>query len=183
MAIGTEEILARKLRLQRLESVLDKVLFAAVTIGRNALLKGVEKGHILALQRYDFIAEMNEERLLLNSLFLCDLVDARGVVVTLGRGEVLPLVYGAFYALLVYRFQQVVDAVYLECLDGILIVGGSENYRGFDLHAIEDAERGSIGQMNIHKDEVELWRRTEKLDAVDHSVNSLDNLHIGTNLV
>ena len=59
LAIGTEKLLARELRLQCLKCKIKVKFVAIVAVGSNALLEGVYKGYIFGLERYDFVAEMD----------------------------------------------------------------------------------------------------------------------------
>ena len=63
----------------------------------------------------------------------------------------------------------------LERLDCILVVGGGKDDWSGDLHIIEDAERGSIRQVDIHKHEVELGFGAEKLYTINHRIEGIDS--------
>jgi len=53
-------------------------------------------------------------------------------------------------------FEQIIDAVHLECLDGIFIIGRCENDGAGDFNKIEYPEGRSVGNVDIHKNQVRL---------------------------
>ena len=56
--------------MQGFERKVHLILIAIVTIGRNTLLEGVQKGNIVAMQRYNLVAEVDEKDLRFSLLTL-----------------------------------------------------------------------------------------------------------------
>ena len=61
-------------------------------------------------------------------------------------------VEGPLKVVAVDGFEQIVDAVDLEGLKGILVVGGGEDDGTFGGDLVEDAEGQTIGQVYVHED-------------------------------
>ena len=80
-------------------------------------------------------------------------------------------------------FEQVIDTVHLESLDGILIVGGGEDDGGVDGHAIEDAEGIAIRQLDVHEDQVGCGMALEPTDTFEHRIQLSQYLDGRVNLV
>src|SRR5215207_11299376 len=68
-------------------------------------------------------------------------------------------------ALLVERFEEVIDRVDLERAEGVLVVGRYENHRRHRLHAdgLDDLEAADFGHLHVEEDQV----RPESADGLD----------------
>ena len=83
-----------------------------------------------------------------------ELGELRQVLHEILTGEFAVFIEGVAYVAHFYRFQQVVDAVHAECLDGILVVGGGEDDGGFHRNLVEDGECRAVRQVDVHEDQV-----------------------------
>ena len=63
-------------------------------------------------------------------------------------------VEGATQVFLSDGFEKIVDAVDLEGLEGVLVVGGGEDDGTGDVHLVEDVEGETVGKVDVHKAEV-----------------------------
>lgn len=73
-----------------------------------------------------------------------------------GCREEVNLVQGSCQILQTYGLEQVINAIVLECLNGIFVVCGDEDDRAVGHHLVECAEDKAVGEHDIGKDEVEI---------------------------
>ena len=69
-------------------------------------------------------------------------------------------------------FEQVVDAVYLECPQRIFVVSSSKDYRNIRCRPFENLETQSVGETNVHNHQVDASRcelQNSLLDACSPS--------------
>lgn len=92
------------------------------------------------------------------------------------RGKAFEFVEGATQVFLSDGFEKIVDAVDLEGLEGVLVVGGGEDDGTGDVHLVEDVEGETVGKVDVHKAEVGIGgcgRGVELLEVFDALLNAL----------
>ena len=66
------------------------------------------------------------------------------------------ILYSCLEALLIEGLQQIIDCIFLERFDGVLVVGGAENYKRVMGDLVKHIEAGHAGHLNIEKNKVRL---------------------------
>ena len=92
--------------------------------------------------------------------------------------QVMVFCNGTLQRLLADGLQQIVDAVHLESLQGIFIIGSGKNDRAGDRDAVKDGKRRPVSQMNVHENEIRHGMLTDPIDTVLNRLKHANNFGI-----
>ena len=173
LAVGTEEEGWVELLHDEVEGFVDGMLLSAQQEDSGEFVLDIETGDLAYLDGDEFVEEGDEK--------------VRAVVLERGgkcrygywrrwRGKAFEFVEGATQVFLSDGFEKIVDAVDLEGLEGVLVVGGGEDDGTGNIHLVEDVEGETVGKVDVHKAEVGIGgcgRGVELLEVFDALLNAL----------
>ena len=173
LAVGTEEEGWVELLHDEVEGFVDGVLLSAQQEDAGEFVLDIETGDLAYLDGDKFVEEGNKE--------------VRAVVLERGgecrngdrrwwRGKAFEFVEGATQVFLSDGFEKIVDAVDLEGLEGVLVVGGGEDDGTGDVHLVEDVEGETVGKVDVHEAKVGIGvcgKGVELLEVFDALLNAL----------
>ena len=173
LAVGTEEEGWVELLHDEVEGFVDGVLLSAHQEDSGEFVLDIETGNLAYLDGDEFVEERDEE--------VRAVVFERGGKCRYGYwrrwcGKAFEFVEGATQVFLSDGFEEIVDAVDLEGLEGVLVVGGGEDDGTGDVHLVEDVEGETVGKVDVHEAEVGIrgcGRGVELLEVFDALLNAL----------
>ena len=106
---------------------------------------------------------------------------ADGCFVLVQRRKSFPLVEGVPQFVGTDGLEQVVNAIYFERVEGVLVVGSGEDYRAVNGDMLKDAEGQAVGKVDVHKDDVGFGVNGKPVDGLLDALQCLTYFDVGCN--
>src|SRR6186713_2749 len=166
------------------------IQYEFISVKADEVVQGIfyEAGDIGGLYRYPLMSLLDNKLLFVHGRLAGHFQDLHQFAQGSRTGGISSCIEerpvdGPCEILIGHRFQQVTNAVDLECTDGIFIVGGDENNGAAQFKFIEEAKAEPIGQLDIHEKKVRLAVLHEPAPGCLQAGQSLHNFNLFRQLV
>ena len=136
LLVGTKKYSRIKISDYRIQRLVIGVSFPYGRDNLGLAVSGINARNIVYCKRYDFVLYCDKNTGLVLRL-LCKLIYSRYIAADVSGCKSSELFKRSFELHLLYRFQKIINAVYLEGIEGILVVGCSKNYRSGDFDMVK----------------------------------------------
>ena len=131
-------------------AAVDDLVVSVEEYGAGDFVFEVEAGDLVDGDGDEFVAHGDEEVSAVVVEGSCEGGELGGG----GGGEGVEFVEGVLEVVAVDGFEEVIDGVDFEGLEGVLVVGGGEDDGAVGMYVVEDAEGESVGEVYVEEYEV-----------------------------